>query len=600
MKNIFLRRISFLTLSFLLATCKPEYSVENGLTLNSGVVDDNLKVTAGISGIVIDENGQPVSGALVTSGTASTQTDRYGVFHFGNISISKANGYVKVNKTGYFTGMRSFPTTAGMVHNVRIRLIPKIDNGTIASATGGSITLPSGAKLTLPADAVTDQNGVAYTGAIKVSMAWIDPASVLLPENVVGDLRGITATGAERGLETFGMIGVELKGTTGQSLKIASGKKATLDFPIPPSLLANAPATIDLWHFDETRGRWLQEGTASRSGSSYTALVSHFSFWNCDAQFPLVNLCMKLVNAADSAPLNNVAIRLKRPNGSYGYGRTDSIGRLCGKVPLNEALVLEVIDQCNTVVATRNIGPFSSDTDLGIITATMPASQVLTIAGTIKDCSNNAVTNGAVSIYADGSHYYNVPLTNGNFTLEILRCSSTPITFSVTGVDYNTLQSSLPVSYTANSGTFPVGNIQACGTTASEFIEMIIDGTPYNYVKPPDNIAIMDSVATGAYTSNTLVYGTRSSSTNTSGAVSYYSSFSFANNGTPANGLPLNSLAVSMGGNSYSNTIVTPSPTMNLTAFGSVGSGYAEGNFSVQMNFGGTIRNVICNFKVRR
>src|SRR5262245_18973920 len=57
---------------------------------------DQEKVTASMRGIVVDEHNVPVVGASVTSADKSTTTDRFGVFTFKNISLSKNNGFVKV------------------------------------------------------------------------------------------------------------------------------------------------------------------------------------------------------------------------------------------------------------------------------------------------------------------------------------------------------------------------------------------------------------------------------------------------------------------------------------------------------------------------
>ncbi|MFN9960451.1 MAG: hypothetical protein ACK55I_45795, partial [bacterium] len=116
----------------------------------------------------------------------------------------------------------------------------------------------------MPANGVTDLSGNAYAGPVSVSMTWINPTDPNLPDIVMGDLRGITTGGEERGLETFGMIGVELKGSSGQDLKVKLGQKADLLFHIPASIQGNAPATIDLWHYDEAKARWVQEGKATK------------------------------------------------------------------------------------------------------------------------------------------------------------------------------------------------------------------------------------------------------------------------------------------------------------------------------------------------
>jgi hypothetical protein len=360
-------------------------------------------------------------------------------------------------------------------------------------------------------------------------------------------------------------------------------------------LLGSAPASIELWHFDEATARWKQEGTASKTGSDYVANVSHFSFWNCDAPFPLIDLCMSFVNS-NNVPLINVQVRIKRlVNNTYGYGRTDSLGNLCGKVPKNEALLLEVLDLCNAVVYSQNIGPFSSNTTLPPITVNIPAVNNLVITGIITNCSNANVTNGAALVYVAGGNHYTVPVTNGTFTLSLLRCSGGTLNFTVLGIDHTTQQQSVPVAGSGTTGIINVGTIQACGTSSAQFLEFLIDGIPVNFAAPPDNFNYVDSLGSPPYSANTGIYAYRQNA-----GTTFYSSLSFSNNGVVANGLPINSLVVNGGPGLFSQQIVTANPAINVTVFGPLISGFVEGNFALQMNFGGTTRNVICNFRVRR
>jgi hypothetical protein len=300
---------------------------------------------------------------------------------------------------------------------------------------------------------------------------------------------------------------------------------------------------------------------------------------------------MTIVSSVDNVPLNNVQVRIKRPNGSYGYGRTDSAGNLCGKVPKNEALVLEIMGQCNNVIYSQNIGPFSSDASLGTITVTLPATSTLTITGTLVNCSNANVTHGAAVIYTANGHSYSVSVTNGTFSLTLVRCENATVNFSVLGVDYTTLQQSNPVSGSGTTGTVNVGTIQACGTSSVEFVEFLIDGVPYNHASPPDNISFTDSTSAGV--NNAMVFILPNSGTNT------YSNFRFTSNG--ATGVkPLIGCRIIAAPLGVAETIITPNPTINITSYGPTMTDFVEGNFNIQMNFGGTARNVVCTFRVRR
>jgi len=564
---------------------------------NETAVNDAERVTGGVNGIVINENNQPMAGVTVRSGTNTTTTDRYGVFQFRNIQLSKANGTVSVEKNGYFTGYRSFVAVEGLINNVRIKMLPKSNSGSFDAAAGGMVSLGSGAKLQMPANSVTDAAGTAYTGNVNVAMTWIDPSSVDLPFNMMGDLRGVLTNGAERGLSTFGMIGVEMTGGTGQALKVAPGKTAELSFPIPASLQAAAPDSIDLWHFDEATARWKQEGKAGKTGAMYVAKVSHFSFWNCDAPFPLIDLCMSFKDD-HGAPLNNVQVRIKRMvNGTYGYGRTDSTGSLCGKVPKNENLELQLLDICGNPFYTQAIGPFTTNSTLPVITVTLPAATSLTISGTLTTCATTNVVNGAAAIYIEGGHQYTVAVTNGVFSVTIPRCTNTAINYTVLGVDYATLQQSIPVSGTGTTGTVNVGTLQACGTSSLEYIEVMIDGTPFTLATPADYINYNDSTGAAPYLFNTWISGARQNSGTTSGGIQ----FSFRHNQSVATGLPLDFVYVSAGpGMTNSQSFAAGAASVNTTVFGAAPGGFVEGNFTVQMNLGGTPRTVVCNFRVRR
>ena len=576
-------------LSIVLISCQRSIDDNNQDPGNGTPVNDSEMVTASVFGVVVNENNLPVSGATVMSGTQTTTTNANGVFRFNDISLSRANGTIKVESNGYFNAFRTFPSTAGRTHTVRIQLLPKTNAGNFAGTSGGTINISGGGKLVVPAAAVTDVAGNAYTGSVNVAMTWIDPTATNLASIVIGDLRGLTTDGVERGLSTYGMLGVELTGTGGQPLKIANGKTAELNFPIPASLNSSAPATIDLWHFDETSARWKQEGTATKTGSYYIANVSHFSFWNCDAPFPLIDLCVTLVKSPESAPLNNVQVRIKRTaNNTYGYGRTDSIGKLCGKVPRDESLVLEVLDNCNALVYSQNIGPFGAAADIGTIAVTMPAANTLTISGTISNCGGANVTNGAAVVYVTGGNVYSSAVNNGTFSLNIVRCATGTLNFSVLGVDYTTMQQGNSISGSGTTGTVNVGTIQACGTASEQFVNFLIDGSPVSYAQPPDSLtAYLNGTTRSVWTLRLDPPGSNNSS-----------SFTYTDLTTPGT-TPLLSCSINTASNT-SQQILTASPVVNITAFGPVITGFIEGNFNIQMNFGGTPKTVTCNFKLRR
>lgn len=129
-----------LTLTLIVLACITAFLACNKYadttTYSNDLPADKL-VTASLQGRVLDENGNPVQGAAVTSGTASTTTDANGVFTFANIQMSSRFGFVKVTKNGYFTGSRSILTDAGSSNLVTITLLSRTSKGTFSAAAGG-------------------------------------------------------------------------------------------------------------------------------------------------------------------------------------------------------------------------------------------------------------------------------------------------------------------------------------------------------------------------------------------------------------------------------------------------------------------------------
>src|ERR1700744_497227 len=90
-----------------IACNKSSGSASSSTNSNPNNIPAEQIVTASLQGRVVDQNGVPVEGAAVTSGTAGATTDINGIFSFSNISMSSRFGYVQAVKAGFFTGSKS-------------------------------------------------------------------------------------------------------------------------------------------------------------------------------------------------------------------------------------------------------------------------------------------------------------------------------------------------------------------------------------------------------------------------------------------------------------------------------------------------------------
>jgi len=582
--------LTSLVISIFLLSCQKEVKNDDpGTSSSTGTVVNPTPVQGTVTGKVIDNNNNAVTGATVKAGSNTTTTDNRGLFRFNNIQLDKYSAVVTVEKSGFFKGYRVFSASPNNTNFIKLKLVPKTLIGSIDAVAGGSLSLPDNSKITLPASGiVVRSNNQSYSGSVKVYAEAIDPTSADIAQIVPGSFQGTDADNNLVILKSYGMVAVELEGSGGEQLQIATGKTAKLKFAIPSSLRSTAPGTILLWSVNETTGLWKEEGSATKGTDYYEGDVSHFSFWNCDVSIPTIFLELNLKTVEGSLPFTPVKItRVNSGGATYGY--TDSTGHVGGLVPKNEPLLLEVFSNCNQPVFSQNIGPYSSNTNLGTITVTIPPINYLQITGSAVNCSNQPVINGNAMIYYDG-HLYNKPISNGNFSLTVTRCSNSNATVEVVAVDNIGNEQSSIWSGTASSGTVSTGTLSACGTSSVSFFNYSLDGTNYSL-----STATADSffVSTGNATSQpaTLIMAFKKNQPNIN--IDFYTQ------GGAVGTFPVMFMTANQYGDS-SITLVTPF-NVTFTSYGVVGQ-FIEGSFTGQFReiLNNNLHNVSATFRVRR
>ena len=555
------------------------------------------KVIASIKGRVTDENNKPVNNASVVAGTSTATTDINGFFELSNIQLAKNAGFVLVEKTGYLKGCRTIFTNSGIVNNVEIQLIPKTNRGNFAANAGGNIVIQSGTSVSFPASGVINATTkAAYTGTVNVIGAYLDPTDPKLSLIMPGNLVGLTTTNEQKVLQTFGMVVVELEGSGGEKLNLATGKTATITMAIPASLQASAPATIPLWFFDETKGLWKEEGSAAKQGNNYVGTVSHFSFWNCDVPNNYVNLKLTLKDQSGNPAIGYKVALKNTANNSTAYGVTDAAGSVSGAVPPSVSIEMKVYNKCNALVNTQTVGPFSTNTDLGLINITTPAPASITVSGTVVKCNSSPVTNGYTDVIIDGATY-RTSINNGNFSITIERCSNTTTTAQVIGTDVQDLQQSSPSILNVSAGNYSAGNISACGVSTLQYINFTIGTIIHNFTSPADSFLVFRQDTTTSIQAFPTTF--------TDSASWKYTSFNFSGIAAPGTYLiPSNIFIVTKGNQApplswqYN---LTASTTVTITEFGGPGQ-YIAGSFIGTMRESTTNVTVTgtCNFRVRR
>jgi hypothetical protein len=578
--------ILLICISVITFNCQKEISHSGGNPPGTGNNNFN-PITTSLQGNVLNENGQPAINVIIKVGTKTATTNANGYFRINNAALDKETSLVIAEKTGYFKAYRVFAATSG-VNQIVIQLLKKSSAGIVNAGTGGTATLPNGSKIIFPSNGIVKASGGAFSGSMNVYAAYIDPTNQSIGETVPGSFLANDKDNKRVILTSFGMMAVELESASGEKLQIASGSTATLTTAIPASLQAAAPATISLWYVDEQTGIWKEEGTATKTGNSYVGEVKHFTYWNCDVSGPTINLTA-VFKDPDGIPIPNADITITPVSGPGGsaHGYTDSLGQICGPVPANMNLVLQVMSSCYTAVYSQNIGPFSANTNLGVITVNS-STNIVTVQGRVVNCSGAPVANGA-AIFRYNNTVANLSTNaNGNFHTSFVICGSSPTNFEIIGVDNVAQQQGAAVNIAVTSTTINTGDITACGTSTLQFANYLVDGTNYS---------VSSTVAGDQFTGNSwdtagVLFGAHLSASHGNNLFS----FSFDHNGAPGTyaipGLTIYPLGSCL-----------PAGPLNvvLTSFPATVGNFFEGTILGQVkDLSNVTHTFSCSFRIRR
>ncbi|APY08838.1 hypothetical protein BWZ20_11240 [Winogradskyella sp. J14-2] len=423
-------------------------------------------------GSVIDKNHNPIEGATITIGSETATTDSNGVFMINGATVKQRFGYIKAEKAGYIHASRSVVPSNG-TNKVTIMMLEATVAGSVTSGTSGTVTATDGSSVSFDGNFIKE-DGSTYDGSVDVILHHLDPADDDMPLQMPGMLYAENENGAERMLQTLGMLAVELRGSGGEDLNLAEGSTSEIKVPVDASLMSIAPNTIPLWYFDEVNGYWKEEGQATLQGNMYVGTVSHFSFWNCDIPAEAITLCVTTIDD-DNVPLANMQVSITSATFGTTYGYTNENGEVCGYVPSNESLILNVYsyDVCgDTALHTEAVGPFTEDANIVIIVPDNPDVVQETVVGTFNTCDGNAVTDGYVQL-SYGNQTFIDAVSNGEFIINLLRCDDNN-TFAVEASDYVNLQVTDSISYTFTTPLTNIGTISACNDV-TEFVQYTID-----------------------------------------------------------------------------------------------------------------------------
>lgn len=481
----YLRFLSILpVLLLVIAACKV-----NDSPTNTGGNTDGSMITTTIAGIVNDEAGQPLPGVNVSvnvNGVVknTVTTNKFGSFMIQNANVYSSRCVVICKKNGYFTGSRAEVPKAEGITEMRLTMQNNTTTHSLNASSGGKINIGN-ASVSFPANAFVTNSGAAYTGMVNISAKFLDPTKPTFYNSFSGDMTATRSDGSQTELHSYGVLRVEIKDVTGNELKIASGKTASLSYPVAASMQKDAPVSMPLWYFDETLGMWKEEGMAVKTGNNYTSEVAHFSSWNCDIPTQTGIVKGRVVcNGNEGVEGVYVTIGERKIV-------TDVDGYFTCRVPMN-------LDITISINATENSGMSAPDMKVtglaggevrtldNINLSNCPA----TVNGTITDC-NAAPVAGTIVVTVNSTYICRFT-TTGAFKIRV----PSGVAMAVEATTYDG-KLGLPVSVpTVNSGdSYSIGTISACdnGSTAEFYDISYGTGFARNAVLSPDGSMVVIS-----------------------------------------------------------------------------------------------------------
>ena len=451
----------------------------NDIMVNVEEDDIVVFVQSTITGRVVDEAGLPLPNVLLEISGGTTTSDCDGNFQFNTVEVKKNGGDIVTAKAnGFFEGVAHSNFTAGGTSFVEVRLLEKGVPNVINVSSEQVISKTNGLKLTVPENSILNSSGQIHTGPVHVFSRWIDPTDENLGGIMPGALNAMDANGDEKVLATYGMLALDLESASGEKLELMPGAELMAEIPIPSELESDAPDEMPLWEYDLEEGQWLEKGKCKKSGSSYVCVIPNSGIWNCDVPLEAICLSAQVFNAdLSAASFLKVVVEDLTDNFIY-WGYTDLEGFFCGSVPRSAPLLITILDHCDNVLHTAEIGPFSMDTQIeDIILEDNVSEFIINVVGSIAHCQIADAPIGHLGVRYPGTLAIFPISNNGSYDIDIaLKCTDFPM-MELTA--YSSLEMGSTITTTVSMDDDVDLGLQNTCENLTDYFGLVVDGVSY-------------------------------------------------------------------------------------------------------------------------
>ena len=447
-------------------------------------VNEEAMLQKNVSALILSSNGNALAAAEIVIAGQTFKTDGFGKAAFTvQIPKSATHVVVVVKKDGFIS--QSMRIEAGQVEQLSANLLNVKQTVSIAKIEEAQViqSVYQNAQITIPENAFVLPNGQPATGAVTVAFTPWDITAA--------DLNAMPANGVARdaqgnivNLISAGMITATFTNAAGQKLQLAAGKTADIQMDLPVASINNQKllvgSSIPMWHFDEAKGLWIEEGVgqvvaslSSTTGLAVHATVSHFSTWNWDFKFENAGSVFVQCQSASVAVPCHITAKVKLKDGS-ALTKVNSIsaqGTTIINMPSEGSIDWSAKDITGTLIGEKTSGTSGNVIiDLG--------------APTTKNFVKCELANGtavACSGKLNGGIDFSLSKEGGNILTGLQNV--TQLNWEATSAPYETLSS--VYQYKGNQVTGLTGDVKIILSTS----EKLFDKTVYELLcKSPDPV----------------------------------------------------------------------------------------------------------------
>ncbi|MCB0703870.1 MAG: carboxypeptidase regulatory-like domain-containing protein [Saprospiraceae bacterium] len=438
---------------------------------NQGLVLSNL------TGILANENGDPIAGTDVFYGDGQTQTDENGVFYFAKVAVPVGHAVLELEVPGYFVSKPIIYAQEGSTAFIRVVLRERIQTGSFMADQSQQLSLSADLSIQIEGNSLVDPSGTNYPGDVAVFSSRYDPGSLNDVRQIPGSSIGIDATEKEVAMEALVAFVLEFDGSNGQKLHSETDSDILVDIQIPVLLQGEAPPETALWYFDGSTGLWVEKGTAIRSGDLYSCLIDAPGTWAVAKPYDYIQIEGYSKDLEDRRFVHT-GFSVQFPAGNYFTASyVDSKGAYQLRIPKGVDLQLNLLDDCDEEMYSTVLGGLAGNTVVPPMIVDMPEAYQAWLRGVLVSCNEDPLDLGYVLLK---NGIWTKPVLvdeTGAFASHVSACGAE--TFVLEGVSLNAPgANSLQISHPFILN-MELGQINVCEALPASFAGFNVDGEPF-------------------------------------------------------------------------------------------------------------------------